>query len=119
VHESTTTHLLSRREFAKRAGTAALVPLAVGAPVFGTPEADIAAGPPRQETRDADEPPGADALLDYVRTVYGSRLSEDDLGKVREGLVSSLRAAARIRDVALSNADEPGFVFRAYRSREA
>jgi hypothetical protein len=51
-----------------------------------------------------------------VRTLYGERLSEDDLAKIREGIVSSLRAGARIREVALANSDEPSLVFRAYRS---
>jgi hypothetical protein len=74
--------------------------------------------PPPQEAPDADEPPGADALLDYVRTLYGERLSEEDLAKIREGIVGGLRAGARIREVALGNSDEPGFVFRAYRGEE-
>jgi hypothetical protein len=115
VHESTTTRPLSRREFAKRAGTAALVPLAAGVPVLAIPGAGIATGPPPQEAQNADEPPGADALLEYVRTLYGERLSEEDLAKIREGIVRGLRAGARIREVALANSDEPSFVFRAYR----
>jgi hypothetical protein len=114
MHESTTTRPLTRREFAKRAGTAALVPLAAGVPVLAIPGAS--GSPTPQEAQDADEPPGADALLEYVRTLYGERLSEDDLAKIREGIVGSLRAGARIREVALANSDEPSLVFRAYRS---
>jgi hypothetical protein len=114
MHESTTTRPLTRREFAKRAGTAALVPLAAGVPVLAIPGAS--GSPTPQEAQDADEPPGADALLEYVRTLYGERLSEDDLAKIREGIVGSLRASARIREVALANSDEPSLVFRAYRS---
>lgn len=113
MHESTTTRPLTRREFAKRAGTVALVPLAAGVPVLSIPGAR--GGPTSQEAQDADEPPGADALLEYVRTLYGERLSEDDLAKIREGIVGSLRAGERIREVALANSDEPSLVFRAYR----
>jgi hypothetical protein len=116
VHESTTTRPLSRREFAKRAGTAALVPLAAGVPVLAIP--GVSEDPTPQEAQDADEPPGADALLEYVRTLYGERLSEEDLAKIRDGIVGSLRAGARIREVALANSDEPSLVFRAYRGEE-
>lgn len=117
VHESTTTRPLSRREFAKRAGTAALVPFAAGVPVLAI--SPPSRGPMPQEVPDAEEPAGADSLLQYVRTLYGDRLSEEDLAKIREGIVDSLRAGERIREVALANSDEPSFMFRAYRGEGA
>lgn len=141
MHESTTTRPLSRREFAKQAGTAALVPLATAVPAVAIPGvagaidlqpgagAEIAGTPPEmpgrtrspntQEALEVDEPLGVDALLDYVQTLYGERLSADDLAQIREGIVSGLRAGERIREVPLANADEPGFAFRPYRGGES
>lgn len=119
---------LTRREFAVGAGTTALLPLVRRLPVpwpAPRPTGPTADGPrphtgrpdgrrPAPQERDAP-PPGTEALVDYVRARWGERLSEKQLGQIRETVADNLRAAGSIREVPLANADEPAPAFRAYR----
>ena len=120
-----TTFTLSRRQFARCTGAAALVPMAAGLPALAPLREALQSGarteaalpsPARPLLAQDDEPPGVDALLDYVRARYGDRLSPQDLEKIREGIVGNLRAGARIREIPLANSDEPGLIFGAYRN---
>jgi hypothetical protein len=57
-----------------------------------------------------------DTLFALVRERYGSRLNADELEAVREGIVGIVQAARALRAVRLTNADEPGQPFAAYRA---
>ncbi len=122
MDEKTTSDPITRREFAQRAGVAALVPIVVGLPHIAPgmdPEAEAGptgrrAGAPH-ESQD-EEPPGVDALLDHVRALYGERLTDSDLAVIRDGIAGNLRAGLQLRDVPLTNSDGPAIFFQAYRS---
>jgi len=57
-----------------------------------------------------------DTLFALVRERYGSRLNADELEAVCEGIVGIVQAARALRAVRLTNADEPGQPFAAYRA---
>ncbi|HUG14359.1 MAG TPA: hypothetical protein VMM78_05000 [Thermomicrobiales bacterium] len=57
-----------------------------------------------------------DAAVASVRHALGYELSEDDMAEVRNGVERQLKQAARMRAYPLQNADEPDFVFQAYRA---
>jgi hypothetical protein len=57
-----------------------------------------------------------DTLFALVRERYGSRLNADELEAVRESIVGIVQAARALRAVRLTNADEPGQPFAAYRA---
>ncbi len=123
MDEKTTSDPITRREFAQRAGVAALVPIVVGLPHIAPgmdPEAKAGpagrrAGAP-QEIQEDEEPPGVDALLDHVRALYGERLTDSDLAVIRDGIAGNLRSGLRLREVPLANSDGPTIFFQAYRS---
>jgi hypothetical protein len=58
----------------------------------------------------------AEQLFTLVRERYGGRLSADELDGVRTAVEGIVQAAAALRAVRLSNADEPGQPFAAYRA---
>ena len=60
----------------------------------------------------------AAALGDAAMARYGDRLDAAGEAKVRDEIAEMVKAAAALRACRLTNADEPDFVFRAYR-REA
>ena len=60
----------------------------------------------------------AAVLGDAVLARYGERLDEAAVEKVRGEIAELVKAAETLRAYRLTNADEPDFVFRAYR-REA
>ncbi len=65
------------------------------------------------------DPDGArevDTLLALVRERYGARLGADELADVRRAIESIVGAARALRAVRLTNADEPGQPFAAYRA---
>jgi len=57
-----------------------------------------------------------EAMLALVRERYGSRLSAEELAGVRTAIEGIVQAAHALRAVRLSNADEPGQPFAAYRA---
>ena len=57
-----------------------------------------------------------EAMLALVRERYGSRLSAEELAGVRTAIEAIVQAAHALRAVRLSNADEPGQPFAAYRA---
>jgi hypothetical protein len=57
-----------------------------------------------------------DTMLALVRERYGSRLDADQLAGVRTALEGIVQAARALRAVRLTNADEPGQPFAAYRA---
>lgn len=110
---------LSRRDFARVAATAAVVPLL---PAWAQAR-DEPKSPSRSPVRQAagkegsEEGPSAEAaaLAGVVRMRYGSRLDEAALKAVTRGIDGNLKAAATLRKVPLQNSDEPAFLFRAWR----
>jgi hypothetical protein len=48
-----------------------------------------------------------------VRVRYGQFLTAEQLAEVTRQIERSLRSAERLRQVALTNADEPDVIFRA------
>ena len=57
-----------------------------------------------------------ETMLALVRERYGSRLSADELAGVRTAIEGIVQAAHALRAVRLTNADEPGQPFAAYRT---
>ncbi len=57
-----------------------------------------------------------EALFALVRERYGARLGAEELEDVRKGIESIVGAARALRAVRLTNADEPGQAFAAYRT---
>lgn len=57
-----------------------------------------------------------ETMLALVRERYGSRLSPDELAGVRTGIEGIVQAAHALRAVRLSNGEEPGQAFAAYRA---
>ena len=60
--------------------------------------------------------PEVETMLALVRERYGSRLSADELAGVRTVIEGIVQAAHALRAVRLTNADEPGQPFAAYRA---
>jgi hypothetical protein len=57
-----------------------------------------------------------DTMLALVRERYGNRLSADELDGIRTAIEGIVQAAHALRAVRLTNADEPGQPFAAYRA---
>lgn len=57
-----------------------------------------------------------DAAVAYIKHSLGYELSEADEAEVRSGVERQLKQAAKMRAYPLQNADEPDFVFQAYRA---
>jgi hypothetical protein len=57
-----------------------------------------------------------ETMLALVRERYGSRLAQEELEGVRTAIEGIVQAAHALRAVRLSNADEPGQPFAAYRA---
>jgi hypothetical protein len=57
-----------------------------------------------------------ETMLALVRERYDSRLSADELAGVRTAIEGIVQAAHALRAVRLTNADEPGQPFAAYRA---
>ena len=110
---------LTRREFAEAIALAALVPvLGTGAGPLRWPGA-LPTGATTTGLA-AHEPSAlAKALAGAIRAQYGDRLSEADLAVVTRQIENGLERADKVRKAALSNGDEPDFVFSAIRSESA
>jgi hypothetical protein len=67
----------------------------------------------------AQEPSAlAKALAESVRLRYPDRFSADDLTAITRSIDSRLRAIERLYQTALTNADEPDFVYSVYRGAD-
>lgn len=64
-----------------------------------------------EETQD----PKLEALVAAVQAVYGGRISEEQMARVRDGVKGLREAAAALYAYPLTNADEPDPIFAAYR----
>jgi hypothetical protein len=108
---------MNRREFAEAIALAALVPvLGTGAAPIRWP-GPLAAGAPAAGLAAYAPSALAKALAGVIRAQYGGRLSESDLAVVTRQIENGLERAEKVRKAALSNGDEPDFVFSAIRSQ--
>ena len=105
---------ISRRAFAERLALAAAAPFVLGdLPELTSPDATPAAPTQAQQ---APEPSAlAKALAEGIRLRYGDRLTADDMKTITRSIDGRLRGAERLYQAALTNADEPDFVYRVYR----
>ena len=101
---------------------AAAAPLLLPGLTVVPPLHDVERGPGGEglaetgNAQQANEPSAlAKALAEGIRLRYGDRLSADDLAVITRGIDGRLRGVDRLYQVALTNGDEPDFVFRAYR----
>jgi hypothetical protein len=100
---------VSRREFAGRIAAAAAVPL-ITAGATDCP-AEMAQKPNDKSASSVDR------MLQLIREQYPDRrLDEAGIAEIREELESQVVRSARLSAFPLTNADEPGFVFKAYRA---
>jgi hypothetical protein len=108
---------MNRREFAEAIALAALVPvLGTGAGAIRWPGA-LAAGSPAAGLVAHESRALAEALTGAIRAQYGDRLSEADLAVVTRQIEAGLERAEKVRKAALTNGDEPDFVYSAIRSQ--
>jgi hypothetical protein len=100
---------ISRREFAEQ------LALAVAAPWFieDLPE-PLTPSPQTQQ----EPSPLAKALAEAVRQRYPDRFSADDLTAITRSIDNRLRQVERLYQTALTNADEPDFVYSVYRGAD-
>ena len=74
---------------------------------------------PATQQQQAQEPSAlAKALAESVRLRYPDRLSTDDLAAITRSIDSRLRQIERLYQTALTNADEPDFVYSVYRGAD-
>jgi len=102
---------ISRRAFAERLALAAAAPFVIGdLPDLTAPDAPDAV--PAQAQQPPEPSALAKALAEGIRLRYGDRLTADDLRTITRAIDGRLRGAERLYQAALTNADEPDFVFR-------
>jgi hypothetical protein len=107
---------MSRRHFAERLALAAAAPfIALDLRPVESVAPVPAPAPPLQQSEPS---PLARALAEAIRLRYGDRLSGDDLKTLTTAIDGRLQGLERLSRVALTNADEPDFVFAAYRAPE-
>jgi len=95
---------LSRRAFAEQ------LALTVAAPWF--------LGDIRPEQQPQEPSALAKALAETVRLRYPDRFTPDDLTTLIRSIDSRLRQIERLYQVALTNGDEPDFVYSVYRGAD-
>ena len=95
---------LNRRAFAKTVavGTAASITMLSSKPAAAAQEEQA--------------PTEADLLLEVIKQRYPAEFTEEELAEVRRDLQGHVGRSKTLRDFPLANADEPGFVFAAYRA---
>lgn len=104
------TDSISRRAFAEQLALVAAAPLILG---------DLRPGE-SQQVPQAQEPSAlAKSLAEGVRLRYEGRFSPEDLTTITRSIDSRLRAVERLYQTALTNADEPDFVYAVYRGEDA
>jgi hypothetical protein len=103
---------VSRREFAGRIAAAAAVPLITAGATDCPAEA-------AQKPDDAKPTSPVERMLELIREQYPDRRLDDaGIAEIREELESQCARSARLSAFPLTNGDEPGFVFKAYRAAE-
>jgi hypothetical protein len=120
---------ISRRGFAKAAATAAVLaplaacatgqpePAAGPAPAApGTPAAPVAPSSGGAQPAAAQPDPVVDALVDVIRARYGTRIDDEQMRAVRDGVRGNLGLARTLRQFPIPIAVEPASVFRVYRA---
>jgi hypothetical protein len=118
---------LTRRDFARVAVAAAVVPVlaplasCAATPPAGAPAPAAASATPAPETAPTAAPPAnaekpptplARALADAIRAQYGDRMTEAQMAKVQRGISGNLQTAERLRAFALPISAEPALVYR-------
>ncbi len=103
----------TRRDFALTLGAATLG-ACVGTPPAPPAPAQPATASPANADADANATL-ADTMTQLVRRRYGAHLSDEQITRVREDIVSGLRASDRLRAILLPNASEPDVVFAVHR----
>jgi hypothetical protein len=103
---------ISRRVFAEQLALMAAAPYLVDE----FPLARRERGSGGEDPQAPQEPSAlAKALAESVRLRYPDRFSADDLTAITRSIDSRLRAIERLYQTALTNADEPDFVYSVYR----
>ncbi|HEX8429669.1 MAG TPA: hypothetical protein VF625_00220, partial [Longimicrobium sp.] len=64
----------------------------------------------------AQPDPVVDALVDVIRARYGTRINDEQMRAVREGVQGNLGLARTLRQFPIATAVEPALVFRVYRA---
>jgi hypothetical protein len=103
---------ISRRAFGGALTATGLAAMSTGAQ---QPPAEQAPGAKRDDRPGAkrdDPPPGAEALADFVIALYGKHLDGDRRKVVRGDAADMIKTGAALREVPLTNADEPDTAFR-------
>jgi len=108
---------ITRRAFAERLALAAAAPFVLSELDASFPlSAERRGGQGvRYQAPQAEPSALAKALAEGIRLRYGDRLTADDLRTITRAIDGRLRGAERLYQTALSNADEPDFVYRVYR----
>ncbi len=104
----------TRRDFALTLGAATLGACVGTPPVPPAPNIPAPTASPSNTDADANAAL-ADAMTQLVRRRYGAHLTDEQVTRVREDVVSGLRASDRLRAILLPNAIEPDAVFAVHR----
>lgn len=81
------------------------------------PLAAAAAEPEKKEKEEPKPPNPVDLVLELVKRQYPEGLEEEHLRLIRRDIESSLNRSRVLSSFPLVNADEPAFVFSAYRKQ--
>lgn len=106
---------ISRRAFAER------LALAAAAPWFldDLPLSQHGRGGQGEGAQQTQEPSAlAKALGETIRLRYPDRFSAEELATITRSIDGRLRAVERLYQTALTNADEPDFVYSVYRGAD-
>ena len=101
----------TRREFAKSLAVAAAAPLVATAGVAPGADAAVAQTPPQPAANPFASQ--AEALAEVVRRRYGQQLNDEQLEAVKRSIERALRGGDTLHKFALTNGDEPAFMFSA------
>ena len=105
----------TRRYFVQRSAVAtALVPIAMSESLLAqTAPASVPESAQEQMPEIEPKSPLAKALTDSVRAQWGDHLTLDELATIEDDIAGLVRYRSRLREVPLTNGDEPDMVFRA------
>jgi len=104
---------ISRRAFAEQ------LALAAAAPWFLEDVGSARPQPSSPKPQAQQEPSAlAKALAETVRLRYPDRFTADDLAAITRSVDGRLRAIERLYQTALTNGDEPDFVYSVYRGAD-